>query len=190
MTQHNQTVYQARTFSLVREPVRMPDGAETVWSVVRHPGAACVLPLDGDDVIVCRNYRPHLGVWMLELPGGTVEAGETPLEAARRELREEAGFAAGAIAPLGAFRSLQGFSDFVLHYHLATDLTPVAQRLDEFERVEVTRVPFGALVAMLERGELEDSQIPVCLFMAMLRGALPQRHQAALRACFGGDDSA
>ncbi|MCZ7543421.1 MAG: NUDIX hydrolase [Anaerolineae bacterium] len=101
MTQHNQTVYQARTFSLVREPVRMPDGAETVWSVVRHPGAACVLPLDGDDVIVCRNYRPHLGVWMLELPGGTVEAGETPLEAARRELREEAGFAAGAIAPLG-----------------------------------------------------------------------------------------
>ncbi len=185
MDDHKQLIYQAISFSLVREAVRLPDGAETVWSVVRHPGAACVLPLDGDDVILCRNYRPHLGMWLLELPGGALEADESPLEAARRELREEAGFTAKAIIPLGAFRSVQGFSDFILYYHLAAGLTPTAQHLDEFERVEAVRVPFVEVVSMLRRGELEDSQIPVCLLMAMQRGALPARCLAMLLAGVG-----
>ena len=183
MDDDSELIYQAISFALTREAVRLPDGTETHWSIVRHPGAACVLPLDGDDVILCRNWRPAIGAWLLELPGGGIEPGESPLEAARRELREEAGFTAGAITPLGAYRSVQGFSDFKLHYHLATGLAPAAQALDEFERVEVVRLPFAELLALLRRGELEDWQIPMCLFLALLHGALPERQRRALLAC-------
>jgi ADP-ribose pyrophosphatase len=165
--------------------VRLPNGVETTWSVVRHPGAACVLPIDGDDALLVRTYRPHLDLWMLELPGGGVEPGEPPVNAARRELREEAGFTAEQLVSLGAYRSVQGFSDFVLHYFVAIGLTHVGQQLEANELGEPVRVPFAELVAMLRRGELEDSQIPVTLFLALLHGALPRPHHAAMLEALG-----
>ncbi len=178
-----QLIYQAISFKLTREAVTLPNGAKTHWSVVRHPGAACVLPIDGDHVVMVRNYRPALGKWLLEIPGGGIGEGETPEEAARRELREEAGYTAERVVPLGAYRQVQGFSDFLLHFFCAVGLMEVGQQLDAHEVTEVQRVPLAEVMDLLQRGEIEDSQVPMGVLLALLHGVLSaHQHEAWLAA--------
>lgn len=179
-----QLIHQAVSFKLTYEAVTLPNGISTHWSVVRHNGAACVLPIDGDDVILVRSYRPPIRAWMLEIPGGGIDGDEPPLDAARRELREEAGFTARHITQLGGYRSVQGFSDFKLYYFCANGLAQVGQELDAHEVSEPVRLPFTELLAMLQAGDLTDSQIPMTLFLALVHGALPDKHRDALLAMF------
>jgi ADP-ribose pyrophosphatase len=179
-------IHRAISFDVTEERVTLPNAVETTWTVIRHPGAVCVLPLDGDDLIVIRNWRPVHDDWMIELPGGGISEGEAPLAAARRELREEAGFEAATWKSLGPYRSVQGFSDFTLHYFLARDFTEVGQNLDEFEVTSVERVPLAEIPDRLRAGAFTDSQIPTGLFLAMLHGALPARHHEAMLATLKG----
>jgi len=79
-------LFQGRRFRVERAVQVAPDGAEHVREVVRHPGAVVVLPLlDDGRICFVRNYRVAVGQTLIELPAGTLEPGEDPLETARRE---------------------------------------------------------------------------------------------------------
>jgi ADP-ribose diphosphatase len=161
-------LFSGRVFDLREELVELPNGHRSRLQLIRHPGAAAIVPLDGaGQVLLVRQYRHASGSWLLEVPAGTLDAGEPPLECARRELAEEAGVAAGRFVELGRIWTTPGFTDEKIWLYLATDLAPADQRLDDDETLTVERLPLAEAVARAERGEIDDAK-SVC---ALLRAA-------------------
>lgn len=152
--------------------LRSPDGAIAARTVVRVGGAVALVPIDGDDVILIRQYRTPLDRAILELPAGKLDIpGEDPTVAARRELAEEVGFAAGIIEELVRYCASPGFSDEDVTVYLATDLTAVPMNRigPEEEAAEVVRVPLTDVPALL--GSIEDAKTVIGLQALLLRQA-------------------
>jgi ADP-ribose pyrophosphatase len=122
--------------------------------VVVHGAAVAIVALDVDDhVTLVRQPRVAAGGPLLELPAGGVEEGESPLETAQRELREETGLNGGEWVEVATFFTTPGYSDEKMHLFLATGLERGEARPEGSEEIEVVRVPFdeiGALVAEIE----------------------------------------
>jgi len=164
----------AGAFDFVKLRVRAPDGVERDRLVVRHPGAVVILPLldtpAGLQVVYVRNERHAIGGWLDELPAGGLEPGEPPEHAAHRELREETGYAAATLVPLGWFYTTPGITDEVMHAYVATGLEEVGQDLDEDEVLTVHREPIDAFVARMDAGGLTDAKTILTMLLARRRG--------------------
>ena len=153
------TLHDGRVFSVRTETVRLPNGRETTLDLIRHPGAATIVPLTADgEVLLVRQYRHATGEWLLEVPAGTLAPGESPEACARREVAEEAGVEAAELIPLGSIWTTPGFTDERIWIFLARGLTPCPQNLDDDESLEVERMPLAAAVAMAEQGEISDAK--------------------------------
>ena len=150
-------IYRGRVFTVRRDVVEV-DGKERTWDVVAHPGAVVVLPVDGDDLLLVRQYRHPAGETLLELVAGTCEPGEDPADTAQRELQEEAGFRAGRMAKLAEFFSAPGFCSEKLHLFVAEELTPARLPMDEDEEIELVRLSLDEAVRMALGGELRDAK--------------------------------
>lgn len=139
--------------------------------VVVHPGAAVVLPLLNDEqVVLIENQRPAIGQALLEVPAGTLEAGEDPLECARRELAEETGYRAGRIESLLTFYSTPGFCTERMHVYLARDLTPGATAFDEGEQIRTRIVDYRDALRAVTDGRIVDGKtIAALLFYDRFR---------------------
>jgi ADP-ribose pyrophosphatase len=163
----SEIVYPGRSFTIRRDTLRLPDGRETRFDIVEHVGSVVILPLDtAGNLLFVRQYRHAAGLDLLELPAGTLDAGEAPEACARREVREETGMAAGRIEPLGGFYLAPGYSTEYMHVYLATDLhyDPLEADADEFLSME--RVPFADVQAMFERGEIPDAKSLAAFLLA------------------------
>jgi ADP-ribose pyrophosphatase len=136
--------------------------------VVVHGAAVAIVALDVDDhVTLVRQPRVAAGGPLLELPAGGVEEGESPLETAQRELREETGLNGGEWVEVATFFTTPGYSDEKMHLFLATGLERGEARPEGSEEIEVVRVPFdeiGALVA-----EIEDAKTLAGLMLLLRR---------------------
>ncbi len=159
-----ETVYAGRLFSFTVESVHLPNGVDTRMAFVRHPGSTAIVPLTGDrQVVMTRQYRHAVRKYLLEVPAGTMEPGEPPLDCARRELEEETGMAAGRMHALGRVHILPSYSDEVIHLYLAQDLTPTAQRLDPDEIIELETHSLSRLMEMIAEGGITDALTILCL---------------------------
>jgi ADP-ribose pyrophosphatase len=166
---HRHSVYRGRVFELVRENVTLANGVTTDMDVIRHPGAAVMLPMpDPETVILIRQYRHAAGGYIWEIPAGTLDPGEAPLDGARRELAEEIGFSADRWEKLGEAVPVPGYADERLHLFLAEDLRPATQSLDADELLHVHAVPLGEALAMVDAGEIQDAKT-VCAFFHLIR---------------------
>jgi ADP-ribose pyrophosphatase len=164
----SRTLWAGPTLRLQVDRVRLPNGEEAELEVVRHPGAAAVLPLAGDGtVLLVRQYRHTVGEWLLEVPAGKLAAGEEPEACARRELEEEAGVRAELLRPLGAVVMTPGFCDERIWLFLATGLSAGVQRLERDEVLRVEPLPLAEAERRALAGEIHDAK-SVC---AILRGA-------------------
>lgn len=135
--------------------------------VVRHPGGAAVVALDGDGrVCLLRQFRHAAGGWIWEIPAGKLDPGEAPLTTAQRELVEEAGVRGARWESLGSIFSTPGFCDEVLHLFLARDLTAASQALGEHELIEVHWLALDDAVRQALSGELRDAKTVVALLRA------------------------
>jgi 8-oxo-dGTP pyrophosphatase MutT (NUDIX family) len=141
------TVYDGRIVSLRIERYRYPDGEEVEREVVRHQGAVGVLAHDDTDVFLVRQPREVIGdPDFLEIPAGRLDVeGEAPLEAAKRELAEEIGKAAGSWEYLTDYVSSVGVMDEVVHLFLATGLSDERAEAEHNERIEIVRWPLADL---------------------------------------------
>ena len=153
--------YRSRKFSFEANRLKLPNGAEGVYSCVRHPGGAMVIPLTDDGrLVLVRQYRFVLNGRLLEFPAGTVEIGEEPALTVRREIEEETGYRAHQWDHLGDFPLAPGYSDEVIYTYLARDLekleTPPAQ--DEDEDIEVVLMTPTELEAAILAGEPVDAK--------------------------------
>lgn len=163
----SEIVYPGHAFTIRRDTLRLPDGREARFDIVEHVGSVIILPLDTNgQLLFVRQYRHAAGLDLLELPAGTLDEGETPLECASREIREETGMAAGNLEPLGGFYLAPGYSTEYMYVYLATDLrdNPLEADADEFLSVE--RVPLAEALAMFERGDIQDAKSLAAILLA------------------------
>src|SRR3954454_12706555 len=120
-----------------------------------HPGAVMVLPILPDGrVMLIRNKRYTIGQYLVELPAGTLEKGEDPINCAGRELVEETGYLAGRLKPLGAFYSSPGILSEKMYAYAAYDLEQSNQALEEGEEIELNPVPYAEAIEMIRDGRI------------------------------------
>jgi ADP-ribose pyrophosphatase len=160
-------IFDGRAVQLDLERVVLPNGAEVELEIVRHPGGAAVVAVDGHDrICLLRQYRHAAGGWLWELPAGKLDAGETPAGTARRELAEEAGVAAASWKSLGRMISSPGVFTEVVHLFLARGLSQAEAAPEAGECLEVHWLPRQEAVQMALAGHLEDAKTVIAILRA------------------------
>lgn len=159
-----------RVFRLVTDEVRMPDGDVAERDYLRHVGAVGVVALDdADEVVLVRQYRHAIGRELWELPAGLIDVdGEPLVDAAARELAEEADLRAGRMDLLVDVHLSPGCSNEIIRLYLARDLRPVPEaerhhRTHEEASMSVRRFPLEEAVSMALRGEITNASCVVGL---------------------------
>jgi 8-oxo-dGTP pyrophosphatase MutT (NUDIX family) len=154
----SQEVWEGRIASVRVDRFRYDDGEEAEREIVSHPGAVAVVAHDGERLYLVAQPREAVGEQaLLELPAGKLDRdGESPLEAAKRELAEEIAKGARTWKHLTTCYSSPGFTDEVIHLYLATDLYDEESDADEHERIEVHAVPLSDLDRTIR--ECRDAQ--------------------------------
>ena len=142
-----EVVFTGKIFDVVRE---------NGWEIVEHRDAVAIVPVSQGEVTLVRQLRAAVGGKVLELPAGLLEDGETPLESARRELREETGLHSGEWVEVAAFFTSPGFTDEKIHLFIATGLEQGEASPEETEELELVRVPLDQVASLLE--EVEDGK--------------------------------
>jgi ADP-ribose pyrophosphatase len=142
-----EVVFTGKIFQVVRK-----DG----WEIVEHRDAVAIVPVSEGQVTLVRQLRAAVGGKVLELPAGLLEDGETPLESARRELREETGLHGGEWVEVAAFFTSPGFTDEKIHLFIATGLEQGEASPEDTEELEVVRVALDQVPSLLD--ELEDAK--------------------------------
>jgi len=155
----NKVVLKSRVFSVASQKWRGPEKSTFHRDVVIHPGAVAILPINAKgEVIMIRQFRPAAGEWLLEIPAGTLEKGETPLYCAKRELIEEIGFAARKWKKLGAIFTAPGFCTERIHLFKAWNLKADFAEQDEDEHIRVVTMPVSRIRGMVRRGKISDAK--------------------------------
>lgn len=150
--------------------IRIPNGTELELEMIRHPGAAAVVPLlSGPDqadptVLLIRQYRYAADGVVWEIPAGVLEPGEAPEACARRELREETGADADRIEPLTTIFTTPGFTDEQIHLFLATGIRGGTATPNTDELIETAVIPMSRALGMIRDGEIRDGKTIVALF--------------------------
>jgi len=171
-----QLIHKGAKFSFERLTLAGTDGKPLTREVVRHPGAVVIVPIldtpQGPQIVFIKNWRIAIEDWLVELPAGTLEAGEDPAECAARELEEETGYTAATITPLGRFYTSPGLSDELMWAYAARGLKNVGQKLEPDERVVVHPVKADHVIGMITSGELVDGKSLAALLTAKEHGLL------------------
>ena len=148
-----------RRFEVVEAAYAGPTGEEVRRQWLRHPGAVVILPLlPGDRVCLIHNFRVAVGQTLVELPAGTLDPGEDPLETAGRELIEETGYRAGKLRKIHEFFMSPGILNECMHVVLAEDLTPGPAAREPGEEIENLVVDWDEAVRMACDGRIRDAK--------------------------------
>ena len=158
------TVYDGKFLQLRHDEVTLPGGRSATRDYVVHPGAVMIVPITDDgQLVVERQHRYPLDRVLVEFPAGKLDAGETTLHCAQRELVEETGFTAREWAYAGRMHNAPAYSTEFIEIWFARGLVAGKQQLDEGEFVEVCLVAESELFERAARGELTDAKTLVGL---------------------------
>lgn len=162
-------LYKGKVFDVFEAQIREGD-TEYKREIVYHKGSAVIVPVFADKTVgLVRQYRHAAGKFLLEIPAGTLHAGEDPQAGAERELEEEIGVKAATIEKLTEFYVSPGFLTEKMFVFLATDFTESSQNLDEDEILTIERLSFPEIFEMIKRGEFEDAKTMLSLILAGAR---------------------
>jgi len=179
MSNSSPVLLETKRFRVVRESYPDNRGGTETREIIRHPGAAVVVPLL-DDGRVCleRVFRVSMRETLVELPAGTLEPGEDPRKAALRELKEETGFTAQRMEQIHSFVVSPGILDERMYLFVATGLTAGEASLEAGEKIEKLIVPWNEALDMVFNGVIQDAKTIIgLLYCDRLKCAskLPQR---------------
>ena len=161
----SEIVFAGKLLEVRSDRVKLPDGGVATREFVVHPGAVLVVPvLPNGRFVLERQYRYPVRRVMLEFPAGKIDAGETPLACAQRELREEAGYSATAWKPLGTIHPEIGYSTEFIDLFEATGLTHVGRALDDGEFLDVVEMSEEELLVTYDCGGLTDAKTIAAFF--------------------------
>ena len=158
-------VYAGVLLHVHRDGVRLPNGKHGTREYIDHPGAVAVVPLlEGDRVLLERQFRYPLGRVMVEIPAGKIDPGEEPLATARRELLEETGHVAAHWRHLGTIHPLVAYSNEHIELFLATGITASSKpALDDGEFLETFTLPLDDALEWVRTGRITDSKTVIGL---------------------------
>ncbi len=163
-------IYTGKILDLDVDDVVEPGGVRGVREVVRQRGSVAALPVfDDSRVVLVRQYRYAVDSLVWELPAGRRDGGETPEQAAQREMEEEVGLRAARLEPIATFWTTPGFCDEVMHLFRATVLEPVPPRPEADERIEHATFTLEEAMAMVKRGEIREAKTLVALLLESAR---------------------
>jgi ADP-ribose pyrophosphatase len=184
-----QTLLRGSFLELRRDDVRLPDGSPATREYIQHPGAVAVVPLlDDGRVVLVRQYRHPVRKVLLEFPAGKLDAGETTLACAMRELAEETGYRAREWAYAGEIHNAAAYSTESIWLWFARGLQAGPTRLDAGEFVEAVCMSEAQLDAADARGELPDVKTLIGLrwWQQCRNGARPWHWRSAEDAAMMG----
>ena len=159
--------YQGHAFDVAKVHISLPDGRERYYDLVEHGDSVTIIPVDAQGgIYFVSQHRIGSENKLLELPAGVLEKGETPLQCAEREIREEIGMAAKKIKQLGSFYLAPGYTDEYMTIFLATGLyeAPLPPDDDEFLSIEV--ISMTEVFRKAYAGELHDGKTLAALLLA------------------------
>jgi ADP-ribose pyrophosphatase len=163
-------LYNGKIFDVVLEKVTLPNGAIKDREIVRHPGAAAMVPLlDDGKVVLIRQYRHAVGEFLWEIPAGTLEQDEEAIECAQRELVEETGYEASKFDKLAEILPAPGYTDEHIHIFMATGLRSVEQKLEDDEVLGLQPTAFDTALEMIIKGEIQDAKTIAGLLLISLK---------------------
>lgn len=163
-------IYTGRVVTLNVDSVALPNGASVDLEIIRHPGAAAIVPLKDDGtVVLIRQFRHAAGGFIYEIPAGKLSPGEDPLACAGRELEEEIGYRAATFELLTSIFTAPGFCDEVIHVYKGTGLTEGTQNLDQDEVLDVIEMPLEQAIAQIQDGTIRDAKTIVGLQAVFLQ---------------------
>jgi ADP-ribose pyrophosphatase len=154
--------FRGKVFSVTTDRVVEPNGVTAVRDVVRHSGSVVILAIDDTEseprVLLERQYRYPARGYLWEIPAGRIDNKEKPLVAAKRELREETGYAAKSWRKALFFYPSPGFMDETMSVFLARGLKAGQAQPEEDERIDYELVPISRAARMIESGEIRDGK--------------------------------
>jgi ADP-ribose pyrophosphatase len=160
----SKVVYQGPLFCVRHDKLIEPGGRSNERDVIRHNGSVVILAIDASKskrdpwIVLERQYRHAANQYLWELPAGKLDAGETPLAGAQRELAEETGYRAKKWRPLVEYYASPGFLGESMKVFLAEGLQPGETHLEEDEEIELRLVKLSELLKMIEKGAILDGK--------------------------------
>lgn len=152
-------IYRGKIVVLHVDEIRQKSGGTTIREVVHHPGGVTAVPIQEDGrLLLIRQFRYPIGKYILELPAGKLDSGQSPEETIARELEEEIGQRAASITYLTTFYTTPGISDEAIHFFIARGLTSCGQRLEEGEHITVEAYTVDECLRMIQKGEINDGK--------------------------------
>lgn len=160
-------VYRGQIVDLSVDRVQLPNGHVLDLELIRHPGAAAVVPVDDNgDVVLVRQYRYATDGFLLEVPAGKLDGAEQPELCAAREVEEETGYRTGRLTPMGWIWTTPGFTDEKIWLFLGTELTQKRSSLQPDEVLSVERMPLAEAVDLAHSGGINDAKSVCALLRA------------------------
>lgn len=165
-------IYTGRVLNLDLDTVQFPDGSTGRLEMVRHPGAAAVVPFldspaaDDPRVLLIRQFRHAADGFIWEIPAGRIDAGESPESCARRELEEETGMRAERFRRLTTIYTTPGFTDERIHLFAADGLTEGDHRREADEFMELHQLRWSEVLRLIGSGEISDGKTLCALLFA------------------------
>lgn len=173
-------VYEGKVISVDVDTVAFPDGSTGVLEMVRHPGASAVVPFldhpgDSDPrILLIKQYRYAAESFLLEIPAGRLEHGETPATCAARELEEETGRKARSLRKVFELFTTPGFTDEKIHLFLGWDLDAGEAAREQDEIIDEVPMKLSTALQMVISGEITDSKTALGIFFATRRADFSQ----------------
>ncbi|MEM1627717.1 MAG: NUDIX hydrolase [Desulfurococcaceae archaeon] len=160
------TLYKGLRFNVVRRLYEKADNGIFERDIVVFPQAVVVLPfISEEEVLLIRQFRAPLNDFIIEAPAGVIDSGESPEEAAYRELLEETGYYPGKLVKIGEFTPAPGYSTELLHFFYAKDLVYKGARPEKYEIIRTFKVNIKEAYRMVIENEIRDMKTALLILL-------------------------